>query len=48
MAVVSQLCDRMYVMYAGVLESGTTQTLIHHPVHPYSIGLLQCAPQRKR
>jgi peptide/nickel transport system ATP-binding protein len=46
MAVVSQLCDRMYVMYAGsVIESGATQTLIHHPVHPYSIGLLQCAPE---
>jgi peptide/nickel transport system ATP-binding protein len=46
MAVVSQLCDRLYVMYAGsVIESGTTQTLIHHPVHPYSIGLLQCAPE---
>jgi peptide/nickel transport system ATP-binding protein len=46
MAVVSQLCDRMYVMYAGsVIESGTTQTLIQHPVHPYSIGLLQCAPE---
>ena len=46
MAVVSQLCDRMYVMYAGsVIESGATQTLIHQPVHPYSIGLLQCAPE---
>ncbi|MFW2776656.1 oligopeptide/dipeptide ABC transporter ATP-binding protein, partial [Acinetobacter baumannii] len=43
---VSQLCDRMYVMYAGsVIESGSTQTLIHHPVHPYSIGLLRCAPE---
>jgi peptide/nickel transport system ATP-binding protein len=32
MAVVSQLCDRMYVMYAGsVIESGATQTLIHAP-----------------
>ncbi|MBU5923004.1 ABC transporter ATP-binding protein [Enterobacter sichuanensis] len=46
MAVVSQLCDRVYVMYAGsVIETGATQTLIHHPVHPYSIGLLQCAPE---
>jgi len=46
MAVVSQLCDRMYVMYAGsVIESGSTQTLIQHPVHPYSIGLLRCAPE---
>lgn len=47
MAVVSQLCDRVYVMYAGsVIESGETQTLIHHPVHPYSIGLLKCAPEQ--
>jgi peptide/nickel transport system ATP-binding protein len=46
MAVVSQLCDRLYVMYAGsVIESGATDTLIHHPVHPYSIGLLKCAPE---
>lgn len=46
MAVVSQLCDRLYVMYAGsVIESGTTETLINHPVHPYSIGLLKCAPE---
>ena len=46
MAVVSQLCDRLYVMYAGsVIESGATGTLINHPVHPYSIGLLKCAPE---
>ena len=45
MAVVSQLCDRLYVMYAGsVIESGPTQTVIHRPTHPYSIGLLKCAP----
>ncbi|EMF0716441.1 ABC transporter ATP-binding protein [Citrobacter freundii] len=46
MAVVSQLCDRLYVMYAGsVIESGPTQTVIEHPTHPYSIGLLKCAPE---
>ncbi|KGB00479.1 ABC transporter ATP-binding protein [Enterobacteriaceae bacterium RIT814] len=46
MAVVSQLCDRLYVMYAGsVIETGATDALIAHPVHPYSIGLLQCAPE---
>ena len=46
MAVVSQLCDRLYVMYAGsVIESGPTPTVIQHPTHPYSIGLLKCAPE---
>lgn len=46
MAVVSQLCDRVYVMYAGhVIESGNTQQVIEHPAHPYSIGLLQAAPE---
>lgn len=46
MAVVSQLCDRLYVMYAGsVIESGPTQTVIQRPTHPYSIGLLKCAPE---
>ncbi|HBI09034.1 MAG TPA: ABC transporter ATP-binding protein [Franconibacter pulveris] len=46
MAVVSQLCDRMYVMYAGaVIESGPTAQLIEHPTHPYSLGLLRCAPE---
>lgn len=46
MAVVSQLCDRLYVMYAGaVIESGATQQVIAQPAHPYSVGLLRCAPE---
>ncbi|PJR59479.1 ABC transporter ATP-binding protein [Raoultella sp. T31] len=45
MAVVSQVCDRLYVMYAGaVIESGFTQQVLHHPLHPYSVGLLDSAP----
>lgn len=45
MAVVSQLCDRLYVMYAGaVIESGTTDTVLTTPYHPYSAGLLACSP----
>ncbi|WP_192458205.1 ABC transporter ATP-binding protein [Musicola keenii] len=45
MAVVSQLCDRLYVMYAGsVIESGPAAAVIHQPKHPYSLGLLRCAP----
>jgi len=46
MAVVSQLCDRVYVMYAGhVIESGNTADVIETPSHPYSVGLLQAAPE---
>ena len=45
MAVVSQICDRLYVMYAGaVIESGLTQQVLHQPLHPYSVGLLDSAP----
>lgn len=44
-AVVSQICDRVYVMYAGsVVESGATRELLQHPRHPYSIGLMNSAP----
>lgn len=46
MAVVSQICDRLYVMYAGsVIESGMTHTLLTAPLHPYSLGLLACTPE---
>lgn len=45
MAVVSQVCDRLYVMYAGsVIESGETDSVLAKPLHPYSVGLLKCAP----
>lgn len=40
MAVVSQLCDSVYVMYAGsVIESGVTA-----PAHPYTRLLLDSLP----
>jgi len=46
MAVVSQVCDRLYVMYAGsVIESGKTDTVLTKPLHPYSVGLLECSPE---
>ena len=46
MAVVSQLCDRVYVMYAGtVAESGPTAQVIRQPAHPYSRGLINATPE---
>ncbi|WP_448955108.1 ABC transporter ATP-binding protein [Labrys neptuniae] len=45
MAVVSQLCDRLYVMYAGrVVETGPTQAVLRSPAHPYTRALIRCLP----
>ena len=45
MAVVSQYCERIYVMYAGtVVESGPTTQVIQRPAHPYTKGLLSGIP----
>lgn len=45
-SVVSQLCDRVAVMYAGELvELGTTEQIIGQPLHPYTSKLMQCVPQ---
>lgn len=46
MAVVSQFCDRVYVMYAGtVVEQGTTHQVLGNPCHPYTRGLLDGLPE---
>ncbi|MFC4296707.1 ABC transporter ATP-binding protein [Castellaniella hirudinis] len=47
MAVVSQFCDRVYVMYAGtVVEQGPTAQVLGAPHHPYTRGLLDGLPER--
>jgi len=47
MAVVSQFCDRVYVMYAGsVVEEGPTAAVIEGPRHPYTQALLKALPDR--
>jgi oligopeptide transport system ATP-binding protein len=39
--VVSEVCDRVVVMYAGrEVESGATRDVFLSPRHPYTIGLL--------
>ena len=44
LAVITELCDRVVVCYAGeVVESGPTQEIIERPRHPYTQGLLQVA-----
>ena len=45
LAVVSQVADRVAVLYAGSLvELGTKEEIFRNPSHPYTRGLLHSAP----
>ncbi len=45
MGVVAQLCDYVYVMYAGqIVEQAETFELFRNPRHPYTLGLLKAIP----
>jgi len=46
LAVVAELCEFVYVMYAGeIVERAKTERLFRQPQHPYTIGLLNSVPQ---
>ena len=45
LAVVSQVTERIAVMYAGkIVEIGSTQAVINDPEHPYTQGLIKALP----
>jgi len=45
LGVVSEVCDRSAVLYAGkVVETAPTQVLLANPQHPYTQGLLAALP----
>ena len=45
LAVVSQVTERIAVMYAGkIVEIGATQAVVENPAHPYTQGLIKALP----
>ncbi|MGP1418784.1 MAG: ABC transporter ATP-binding protein [Sphaerochaetaceae bacterium] len=45
LGVVAEMADFVVVMYAGrIVEMGTARDIFHHPVHPYTLGLMKSRP----
>ncbi len=45
LAVVSEVCDRVLVMYGGrLVESGSVSEVFANPLHPYTRGLMDSLP----
>ncbi len=44
--IVSRICDRVAVMYAGrIVETGLTLDIMEKPQHPYTVALLDSVPK---
>jgi peptide/nickel transport system ATP-binding protein len=49
LGIVSRLCDRVGVLYAGrLVEQGPSAEVFGEPRHPYTLGLLRAAPRLGR
>jgi peptide/nickel transport system ATP-binding protein len=49
LAVLAGLADRIAVMYAGrIVETGSVDDVLAHPLHPYTRGLVDSVPSRNR
>ncbi|TQR17512.1 ABC transporter ATP-binding protein [Psychrobacillus vulpis] len=47
--VIRQICDRVFVMYAGrIIEQGTVNEIVNNPKHPYTKGLILSIPDHKK
>lgn len=46
LGVVAETCDEVAVMYAGkIVERASADEIFHHPMHPYTVGLLNSVPK---
>lgn len=46
LAAISELCDRVAVMYAGnIIETGLTNEIFQFPKHPYTQALIRSIPK---
>ncbi|MFC4306018.1 ABC transporter ATP-binding protein [Cohnella boryungensis] len=46
LGIVADICDRVFVMYAGqIVETGTKREIFRNPQHPYTKGLLKSLPR---
>jgi peptide/nickel transport system ATP-binding protein len=46
LGVVSRICERMGVLYAGrLVEEGPAREIFASPRHPYTLALLRCVPR---
>jgi peptide/nickel transport system ATP-binding protein len=48
MGAIAEMTDRVAVMYAGrIVEEGSVADVLERPLHPYTQGLIACAPGRR-
>lgn len=48
LGVVAEMCQRVIVMYAGrIVEEGDVRSVFQHPLHPYTVGLIQSIPDMR-
>ena len=46
LTVASQICDRLYIMYAGrIMEAGETHAVLDDSMHPYTRTLIASVPE---
>ncbi|MBM4305851.1 MAG: ABC transporter ATP-binding protein [Deltaproteobacteria bacterium] len=46
LGVIAEMAQNVAVMYAGrIVEQADVRELFHHPVHPYTLGLLKSIPR---